>query len=129
VIAGKYKFVYCGANDVGMGLFTIGQDGSFWGQDIGGVQYKGTAREDANGWITLDLELTIPSGTQLVQGTAVQDVPHGRSVHAFLPPGFGDGHPQQIQAAPGIVTVMVKRVPDETASPSAGTTMHWVGEL
>jgi hypothetical protein len=73
------------------------------------------------GWITLDIQLTIPAGTTLVQGTAVQDVPHTRSVHAFLPPGFGDGHPQQIQAAPGVVTIMVKRVPEGTAFPPAAT--------
>jgi hypothetical protein len=128
VIAGKYRFVYCGANAVGYGGFVIGQDGSFFGEDIGGVKYNGTAREDADGWITLDLELTIPAGTKLVQGTAVQDVPHGRSVRAFLPPGFGDGHPQQIQAAPGMVTVMVKRVPDETAStPPSRILLHWAG--
>jgi hypothetical protein len=37
VIAGTYSFVYCGANDVGMGQFIIGQDGGFAGADLGGV--------------------------------------------------------------------------------------------
>ena len=72
MIAGTYSFVYCGANDVGMGQFIIGQDGGFAGADLGGVIYTGIARENDVGWITLDIQLTIPAGTTLVQGTAVQ---------------------------------------------------------
>jgi hypothetical protein len=128
VIAGTYSFVYCGAKDVGIGQFIIGQDGGFVGADLGGVIYTGIARENDVGWITLDIQLTIPAGTTLVQGTAVQDVPHTNSIHAFLPPDFGDGHPQQIQAALGVVTIMVKRVPEGTAFPPAATPVHRIGE-
>ena len=63
MIVGKYAFVFCGANDVGTGWFAVGQDGSVIGADIGNVTYNGTAREGDDGWITLDLELTIPAGT------------------------------------------------------------------
>jgi len=113
MIVGKYAFVFCGANDVGTGWFAVGQDGSVIGADIGNVTYNGTAREGDDGWITLDLELTIPAGTTLVQGTAAQDVPHNRNLHAYLPPLFGDGHPQQIPAGPDVVTIMVRRVSDD----------------
>src|SRR6516164_7843226 len=113
MIVGKYAFVFCGANDVGTGWFAVGQDGSVIGADIGNVTYNGTAREGDDGWITLDLELTIPAGTTLVQGTAAQDVPHNRNLHAYLPPLFGDGHPQQIPAGPGVATIMVRRVSDD----------------
>jgi hypothetical protein len=127
MIVGTYNFVYCGANDVGLGQFKVLPDGAVVGADIGGVIYKGTAREDDDGWITLDVELSIPVGTTLVQGTSVQELPHKRSLHAFLPPGFGDGHPQQIQAAPGMVTIMVKRVPDDSP-PVVATPVYWIGE-
>jgi hypothetical protein len=99
--------------------FIIGQDGGFAGADLDGVIYTGIARENDVGWITLDIQLTIPAGTTLVQGTAVQDVPHTNSIHAFLPPDFGDGHPQQIQAALGVVTIMVKRVPGRHGVPAS----------
>jgi hypothetical protein len=112
VIAGVYSFVYCGAQDVGIGHFTLHQDGRFFGVDIGGVMYEATAQENDAGWITLDLTLTIPVDTSLVMGTSPQDTPHTRRVHAYLPPAFGDGYPQQMEAAPGIITIMVKRVPD-----------------
>ena len=86
MIAGTYSFVYCGANDVGMGQFIIGQDGGFAGADLGGVIYTGIARENDVGWITLDIQLTIPAGTTLVQGTAVQDVPHTIHDSAVIAP-------------------------------------------
>jgi hypothetical protein len=76
----------------------------------------------------LNLELTIPAGAKLVQGTTVQEIPHNRFIRAYLPPGFGDGQPQQIQAAPGIVTIMVKRVSDDSATPPSLSPVHRVGE-
>src|SRR2546429_8039693 len=104
-----------------MGQFIIGQDGGFAGADLGGVIYTGIARENDVGWITLDIQLTIPAGTTLVQRTAVQEVPETKSIHAFLPPDFRDGYPPQIQNALGVVTILVKRVPGGTAVPPAAT--------
>jgi hypothetical protein len=49
VIAGKYQFVYCSFNDVGIGWFEVNQDGKFMGGDYGGSVYRGTAKEDAKG--------------------------------------------------------------------------------
>jgi hypothetical protein len=40
VIAGKYGFVYCGVNDVGIGYFAISQDGTVFGKDIGGARTR-----------------------------------------------------------------------------------------
>jgi hypothetical protein len=126
MIAGRYLFVYCGTVDIGMGWFIVEIDGSVVGRDIGDVVYNGTARVDHDGWITLDLTLTIPAGTRLAQGTSEQDAPHVRPVHAYLPPGFGDGYPQQIQLAPGIVTVMIRRVSDDFVLPPVGTRAFFI---
>jgi hypothetical protein len=128
VIAGKYQFVYCGDVDVGIGWFEVGADGSFVGGDSGAGIYKGTALEDDAGWITLDLSFTIPPGTTLVQGTSAQDLPHDRSLHAYLPPAFGDGRPQQLRSGPGIITIMVKRARDDFVPPPLGTKLSKLWE-
>lgn len=122
VIAGKYQFVYCSFNDVGIGWFEVTQDGKFMGGDYGGSVYRGTAKEDAKGWITLDLSMEIPAGTTLVEGSSPLDVPHGRGLHAYLPPIFGDGSPQELQGSSGgTVTIMVKRMRDDYQPPPLGT--------
>ena len=71
------------------------------GGDYCGSVYRGTAKEDAKGWITLDLSMEIPTGTTLVEGSSPQDVPQGRGLHAYLPPIFGDGSPQEMQGGGG----------------------------
>src|SRR5258708_33919043 len=110
-----------------MGQFIIGQDGGFAGADLGGVIYTGIARENDVGWITLDIQLTIPAGTTLVQGTAVEDVPDTNSIHAFLPPAFGAGHPDKKQTAPAGVRVMVNRMPQGPPFPPPAPTGHRIG--
>jgi hypothetical protein len=73
----------------------------------------GTAIEDtASGEITLDLTFEVPPGVGLVQGTAPQDVSQSRRITQTLPPAFGDGSPVEFDTPPGIVTAMIKRVPD-----------------
>jgi hypothetical protein len=54
VIEGTYGFVYCSVNDFGMGVFTIKGE-RFIGVDSGGVNYDGTAKEQEDGSIVLDV--------------------------------------------------------------------------
>jgi hypothetical protein len=68
----------------------------------------------ADGNIVLDVQMQIPAGVTLVQGTAPQDIPHARQICWTFPPAFGDGEPQMVEFA-GPVTVMLKRIPDEYA--------------
>jgi hypothetical protein len=110
-IEGTYGFAYCGANGLGIGIFTIVGE-QFEGIDYGGGRYSGTARENADGTISLAIEFEVPPGIGLVQGTAPQDIPYRRRIEQQLPAGFGDGRPSEIASPPGL-TVMVKRVPDD----------------
>ncbi len=109
MIDGTYGFAYCGTHGLGMGVFTVrGQ--AFVGVDAGGVQYSGTAEAKEDGSIGLDLKLTMPAGSALLQRSSSQIIPHIRHIQAILPPSFGDGIPQEVVAPPGTITVMVKRV-------------------
>jgi hypothetical protein len=59
VIEGTYGFVYCSDNGFGIGVFTIkGQ--RFIGVDSGAVNYDGTATEQEDGSIALDVMLVPP---------------------------------------------------------------------
>ena len=68
-----------------------------------------------------------PAGDRgLVQGTAPQDLPHTRQISTQLPPGFGDGAPQEIEVPPGVVTLMIKRIGEEYAPVATeGITVTW----
>jgi hypothetical protein len=114
-IDGTYGFVYCGNSGLGIGVLSISGD-QIDGRDFAGSSYKGTAVQDGDGNLVLDLQMHIPAGVILVQGTAPQDVPHTRQISWTFPPAFGDGEPQMVEFGPGPVTVMVKRIPDENAA-------------
>jgi hypothetical protein len=113
-ITGTYGFVYCGVNGLGVGLFVV-QNERFIGSDYMGAKYEGTATENSDDSITLDISFEVPAGIILVQGTSPQDLPHRRRIVHTFPPGFGDGVPQDISSPPGTVTVMIKRVEDSFA--------------
>jgi hypothetical protein len=113
-IDGTYGFVYCGNRGLGIGVFSINGD-RIEGRDFAGGSYKGTAVQDGNGNIQLDVQMQVPAGVELAQGTAPQDLPHTRHIHWTFPPVFGDGEPQMVEFA-GPVTVMVKRIPDKNAA-------------
>jgi hypothetical protein len=59
VIKGTYGFVYCSVNGFGMGVCTIKGE-PFIGVDSGGANYDGTAREQEDGSIALDVKLVPP---------------------------------------------------------------------
>jgi hypothetical protein len=113
-IQGTYAFVYSGVNGFGIGVFTVVGD-KFEGVDYVGGRYSGTARENDDGSISIAVDFVVRPGMVLVQGTAPQDVPHSRRIEHRMPPGFGDGAAVEIASPPGVVTVMVKQVPDDYA--------------
>ena len=109
---GTYGFVYSGANGLGVGLFTLKGE-EFRGVDFGGGRYRGSAHENPDGTIDIDISFDVKPGMQLVQGTAEQEVTYRRSIKQTLPRGFGDGAPLTIISPPGTLYVMIKQVPDE----------------
>jgi len=113
-IDGTYGFVYCGNRGLGIGVLSI-KGGHIEGRDFAGSSYTGTAVQDGGGNIVLDVQMLVPSGVVLAQGTAPQNLPHARQISWTFPPAFGDGEPQMVEFA-GPVTVMVKRIPDENAA-------------
>jgi hypothetical protein len=94
-IDGSYGFVYCGNNGLGIGVFTV-KGNRVESRDYFGVRYTGTAVQDAEERIELDLTLDVPAGVTLAPGTAPQDLPHTRQVRQTMPPAFGDGNPVEI---------------------------------
>jgi hypothetical protein len=85
VIEGTYGFVYCSVNGLGMGVFTIKGE-QFVGVDSGGVNYDGTAKEQEDGSIVLDVKLNVPTELETAQSRAAQGLPHTRQFVTTLPP-------------------------------------------
>ena len=126
---GTYGWVYCGAIGLGIGVFTV-TGGQIEGRDYAGGKYSGTAKERPDGRITIALTFEVQPGVALVQGTAPQDVARTLPIDVELPPNFGDGEPQKITVPPGVVTVMVKRLPDHFApAATQGFTMELAQRL
>jgi hypothetical protein len=98
---------------LGIGVFLI-EGQRVEGRDFAGGSYKGTAVQDGKGNIQLDVQMLVPAGVEMAQGTAPQDR-HTRHIYWTFPPAFGDGEPQMVEFA-GPVTVMVKRIPDKNAA-------------
>ena len=111
-IEGNYVFAYLGANRLGIGFFTVKGE-QFHGTDYDGGRYDGTARENADGSISLDI--VFDAGTNLAKGAAVQEVRHRRKIRATMPPNFGDGSPQELSSPPDKLTVMVMRATENFA--------------
>ena len=121
MIEGIYGFVYCSNNGFGMGVFTIKGE-QFIGVDSGGVNYDGTAKEQEDGSIVLDVQL-VPPELETAQSRASQDLPRTRHFVTTLPPAFGNGNPQEISSVPGNVTVMIRQVRDDFLHPDVRPTL------
>jgi hypothetical protein len=113
-IDGTYGFVYCGAEDIGIGAFTV-TGSSVTGRDFAGGTYVGTATENTDGTIDLKLSFNVPAGVGLVQGTAPQELPYTKVVEGKYPALFGDGEPVEASMPP--VKIMVKKLPATSALP------------
>jgi hypothetical protein len=121
MIEGTYGFVYCSNNGFGMGVFTIKGE-QFIGVDSGGVNYDGTAKEQEDGSIMLDVQL-VPPELETAQIRASQDLRRTRHFVTTLPPAFGNGNPQVISSVPGNVTVMIRQVRDDFLHPDVRPTL------
>jgi hypothetical protein len=121
MIEGTYGFVYCSDNGFGMGVFTIKGE-QFIGVDSGGVNYDGTAKEQEDGSIALDVML-VPPELETGLSRASQRPPHTRQFVTTLPPAFGNGKPQEISSVPGNVTVMIRQVRDDFLHPDVRPTL------
>jgi hypothetical protein len=105
-----------------MGVFTIKGE-MFIGVDTGGVNYDGTAKEQEDGSIVLDVRLNVPPELETAQSRASPDLPHTRHFVTTLPPAFGDGKPQEISSVAGNVTVMIRRLRDDFLHPDVRPTL------
>jgi hypothetical protein len=106
-----------------MGIFRVNGT-ALVGVDMGGAKYRGQVVEDtATGEIDLSFEMTVPADVFLVQGTSPMEVPYTKTGAVKVPPAFGDGKPFEIYFAPGSVTMMVKRIPDEYSAFADGITV------
>ncbi|MGE4048543.1 MAG: hypothetical protein AB7F35_27050 [Acetobacteraceae bacterium] len=121
-----YGFVYCGVAGVGLGIFRV-TGSELVGIDFAGSKYRGTIIEDRKtGEINLSIEMTVPVGVFLVQGTSPQDLPYIKSASVNVPPNFGDGKPFEVFFAPGPVTLMVRQIPDDYAQYADGVAVNIV---
>lgn len=117
-IDGTYGFVYCGKMGPGFGVFTI-EAGQVHGTDSGGVKYKGTAKRASDGGIEVHIQLTVPTGVSLVDGTNAEAMSFARHIDQVFPDGFGNGEPQKLKNENDtIIHVMIQRIEDRF-SPSA----------
>ena len=114
-IDGTYSFVYSGAIGLGFGCIKI-TSGVVRGWDMGGGRYVGTAKENADGTISIDVGFHVRAHVPLVQGTAAKELPYERRIAGTFPPRFGDGAPVSLDTGPGVVIVMFKQVPAEGAT-------------
>jgi hypothetical protein len=121
---GTYGFVYCGYIGVGMGVFRIANS-ALVGVDLAGAKYRGQVVEDkSTGGMKIAFEMSVPSGVMLVQGTTPLDTPYTKTAEINAPPDFGDGTPFQVYIAPGTITMMVKRIPDDYSAFADGVRVN-----
>jgi hypothetical protein len=80
---------------------------------MGSTRCTGTDLEKDDGSIQLDLHLAVTGGIVMVQETAPQDVPPQRQIQAVFPRALGEGKPQEVDALPGAIMVMVRRIRED----------------
>jgi hypothetical protein len=106
---GIYKLTFRGAADWGIGLLEL-RDGIVAGADAAGATYDGTYRETDSD-ITLELNMNVPPGVALVQGSAPKSKHYSVPFHATIPKqAIDDGTPVYVDLPPGPVNVIVTRL-------------------
>lgn len=104
-------------------MFTV-KDGVLNGSDGGQINYKGTVSvEDVTGNLVVSFGMFVHAGILLVQGTSPLEMDSTRSRTITMPPDFGDGKPVTVELPPGMVTLMVKRIPDDYSQFASGFTI------
>ena len=115
-IDGTYALLYCGVTGPGFAILAI-DGGQIRGTDCFGGKYAGVARRAANGNIDLDVQLKVPPGLCLVDGTGPEAFRH---IKLTIPESmFGSGVPQMLLAGNNtVINYMLSRI-DDRYSPSA----------
>ena len=108
-LEGFYSLNFRGAASFGVGIVAL-HAGLVAGADIGGVLYDGTYNEtDTN--LVLDMELTVPPGASLAQGTAPRTLPYKVPFHVTIDKAaIETSRPVLVQMPPGPVNVIIKRL-------------------
>lgn len=108
--AGIYTMTYRGATGGwGMGMLVLTK-GTITGADSVGGIYDGRYSENADS-IILEMEMTVPPGVTLVQGTPAQPVAYKVPFNATIPKrAIETSAPVLVQLPPGPVNVIVTRL-------------------
>lgn len=108
-VDGIYSITFRGTADWGMGLLML-QNNAITGADVGGVSYDGTFEETEDS-ITVDMQLTVPPGVTLVQGTLPRPEVTKFPLSATIPKRAIDTQePVLVQMSIGPVNVIFKRL-------------------
>jgi hypothetical protein len=109
---------------VGLGILKV-TDGVVIGVDLAGSRYRGQMLPlEGSDEVEFRLEMAIPPGVSLVQGTSAQPIPYVKALPARLPVDFANGAPIAIRVSPGTVTIMIKRIPDEYGPYASGININ-----
>ena len=108
-VDGIYSITFRGAADWGMGLLML-QNKAITGADVGGITYDGTF-EEKNDSVIVNMQLTVPPGVTLVQGTRPHPEVTTFPFKATIPKRAIDTHePVLVQMPIGPVNVIFKRL-------------------
>ena len=106
---GIYSMTFRGAVGWGMGMLVL-RRGKVAGADAQGVRYDGEYSETSDD-LRLDLEMVVPPGVSLVQGTPPRPIQYSLPFTATVPRHSIDAaSPVLVQLPPGPVNVIVRRL-------------------
>ena len=107
---GFYSAYFTGAVGNSMALFAF-RDGLITGVDVGGMQYDGTYKIDAERSILSGtMVYVIQPGHQLITGAAAGDEPIRIEFPLELPVGFSDGRVLTIPTPTGAVNARFQKI-------------------
>lgn len=105
MIDGIYSITFRGAADWGIGLLHL-QGGLITGADAGGIKYDGSYTISGES-VAFHLQMKVPPGATLVQGTPARSMEYTVPVHAVIPRrAFKTGEPVRVELPPGPVNVI-----------------------
>ena len=120
MIEGTYGFVDCSVNGFGMGVFTI--KGEQFVVSIPAASIIGTAQEQEDGSIVLDVKLNVPPELETAQSKASQGLPHTRHFVTTLPPALARKAARHFIGARQ-AAVMIRQVRDDFLHPDVRPTL------
>lgn len=109
MVNGIYQITFRGEADWGMGLIVLNSN-IITGADVGGALYDGGYQIDRD-TITIDINLIVPPGVMLVQGTLPQPVQYTVPIRQSFPvSALTSGQPLRMELPPGPVNVIFKKL-------------------